>query len=351
VPSTPIDLQRAVSSLAMQQQESLQELLRMQEIQRMKLREEFQAKQQLLVQEIIGQFPALQINNNQNSYAKFKDKEQFSSRVVRSLEQSFSRQDSCIYNEVDTLDNISICSSISTTYAPEIPKKVVRSETFKISQEKIMKMPADAYLPQYQKSWDKLTAIARGFLTRRLMATEKVQMLKRTIQESVSCAVQLHLESEGPPSRADLDLHARLLAQLESACHSLHDIFFRLGIPERMAILALNRSAMQGRVTRSHVRQEKRVSSATEARMKAKENPSPRPESWNGRRRRAVKDAIKISNNPALLGYARIKTKVVKSPRRMTNRKKRSVSTSRRSSIGLSPTTMPQPYKEKPTWK
>ena len=33
--------------------------------------------------------------------------------------------------------------------------------------------------------------------------------------------------SDGPPTRSDLDLHARLLAQLESACQSVHNIFFK----------------------------------------------------------------------------------------------------------------------------
>ena len=118
-----------------------------------------------------------------------------------------------------------------------------------------------------------------------------------------------------------------------------------------MAILALNRSAMQGRVLRRQGMQEKRVSSATEARMKAKDNITPRLENWHVRRRRIVKDAKQLTSKPALLGYAKTPSKVLNYPRRATNRKKRSGSSSRISDLGLSPTTMPQPYKQKATWK
>jgi len=62
-----------------------------------------------------------------------------------------------------------------------------------------------------------------------------------TIKETVSCALQLHLESPGPPSREDLQLHARLLAQIESACHDVYDIFFRLGVHERYKIISLKK--------------------------------------------------------------------------------------------------------------
>merc|ERR1719186_1448025 len=127
----------------MQQQQSLQELLTMQEVERQKLREEFQMRQQFLVQEIIGQFPGLQVtNSNREEYSdKHEEQEYSSARVVRNLEKSFSRQDSCISNVEDKLENISVTSTISTTYEPKVPKRVIRSETFKKSQEKSIKIP------------------------------------------------------------------------------------------------------------------------------------------------------------------------------------------------------------------
>ena len=55
-------------------------------------------------------------------------------------------------------------------------------------------MPEEMYAAQYSKAWVRLTALARGYLVRKLLATEKVQFLKRTIRETLACAVRLHLE-------------------------------------------------------------------------------------------------------------------------------------------------------------
>ena len=334
VPTSQLDLQKAVSSLAIEQQESLQELLRMQEVERQKLREEFEGKQKFLIQEILSQFPELNSNH-----------EGLSTKVVRNLEKSFSELEVCTPTE-----EIISCNSINTIYSPSVPRRVEISGSSKMSEYKCIQIPQEAYLPKYKDSWAKLTALAKGFLVRRLMATEKVQILRTTIQESVACAVQLHLESEGPPSQADLDLHSRLLAQLESACHSVHDIFFRLTISERMTILALNRRAVQGRDLRKQWKNEKKVSSATEARLKAKDNPTIKFENFNVRSRKAVRDAKVLKNNPALLGYAKVSSKRSRSPKRKSTQLKRNIS-SRMSTLGLSPATMPQPFKQKPTWK
>ena len=78
-----------------------------------------------------------------------------------------------------------------------------------------------------------------------------MQTLVMTIKETVSCAVQLHLESEGPPSKDDLELHSRLLKQIEKACLDIHDIFFNISVRDRMMIIALNRAALRERMIRS----------------------------------------------------------------------------------------------------
>ena len=41
-------------------------------------------------------------------------------------------------------------------------------------------------------------------------------------------------------SRQDVELHRRLLQQLNRDCQSIHDIFFALSIPEQMAVIALD---------------------------------------------------------------------------------------------------------------
>ena len=140
-----------------------------------------------------------------------------------------------------------------------------------------MQLPSAALAPLHLEAWTRLTALARGFLTRRLMRTERFEDLKRTIRETLSCAVQLHLEAGGAPNKQELDLHARLLAQLEAACADVHHIFFGLTVGERMALLANDRAARQARAQR---RQDSgdlgappRLSSATAARIAAKSKP------------------------------------------------------------------------------
>ena len=64
-----------------------------------------------------------------------------------------------------------------------------------VEPRNVMDTPRMALEPKFEKAWTKLTALARGFLVRRLMATEKVQSLKRTIKDRVACAVKLHLDS------------------------------------------------------------------------------------------------------------------------------------------------------------
>ena len=147
----------------------------------------------------------------------------------------------------------------------------------KEEEKVVVKLPSAALAPLHLAAWTRLTALARGFLTRRLIATERVQDLKRTIRETLSCAVQLHMEAGGAPNKQELDLHARLLAQLEGACADVHHIFFGLTVGERMALLANDRAARQAKAQRLlDARKEEadkvkpRLSSATAARIAAK---------------------------------------------------------------------------------
>merc|ERR1712059_220866 len=165
---------------------------------------------------------------------------------------------------------------------------------------------------KHKHAWDKLTAIGRGFLTR------------------------------------------RLLAQLESACISLHDIFFRLGIPERMSILALDRVARQARQARGgQPKSEKRISSATAARLHAKEEmgkKKPAEPRWSVKRRRVIRDAKMIQSMPGLNGYTQ-----PTGPRFKTNRMTRSVSSLSSGSRAISSSLRSSPVKiyssSKPVWK
>lgn len=90
---------------------------------------------------------------------------------------------------------------------------------------------------------DKAAAIiqahVRGYLTRRLIRTEKVQSLIKTIKDAVLCAIQLH--GSEVIEEADVELHRRLIQQVSAACYAFHDIFFTLSIKEQMGIIAFDR--------------------------------------------------------------------------------------------------------------
>jgi len=290
----PEDLQQAVSSLALAQQASLQHLLARQEEERKAMRQEFEARQRELVAEILQQFPGLNLSTTYNGKENVPP-------VARNLEDSFSNSSSRTTNP-STLE-LSRASSSTSTLKDDPPiKTVMRSNTFKVNKAKkeeenvVVKLPSAALAPLHLAAWTRLTALARGFLTRRLMATERVQDLKRTIRETLSCAVQLHMEAGGAPNKQELDLHARLLAQLEAACADVHHIFFGLTVGERMALLANDRAARQAKAQRLlDARKEEadkvkpRLSSATAARIAAKSKaPSPALARFESRRRRAV---------------------------------------------------------------
>lgn len=57
-------------------------------------------------------------------------------------------------------------------------------------------------------------AYVKGYLTRRLKKTERVQTLIVTLQETLVCAVQLQIENDENIRAADVELHRRLIQQV-----------------------------------------------------------------------------------------------------------------------------------------
>ncbi|VEN34568.1 unnamed protein product [Callosobruchus maculatus] len=88
-----------------------------------------------------------------------------------------------------------------------------------------------------------ICAHARGYLTRRLLKTERVQSLIMTIKDALMCALQLH--SADNINEADVELHRRLINQVSSACYAFHDVFFAYSVPEQMAMIAADRQRKQ----------------------------------------------------------------------------------------------------------
>ena len=126
---------------------------------------------------------------------------------------------------------------------------------------------------------------------------------------------------------------------------------------ERMAILSLDRSAARERMVRSlrgNIGGKKRISAATEARLKAKAN-SPKVESWDDKRLRVIKNARQISvQTGKVLTNSNQTARSKSSPRivrKINLRKSKPIlSTKIRQSAVLN---LDSPYfkREKPVWK
>ncbi|KAL6475757.1 hypothetical protein MHYP_G00167970 [Metynnis hypsauchen] len=89
-----------------------------------------------------------------------------------------------------------------------------------------------------------LTAVGRGFLTRRLLKTEKIKHLRKTVQDSREL-IRL-FQTDTKQRRAsftpqDLSLQHRVRAQLRAALCNLHEVFFVWPVRNRLALLRQER--------------------------------------------------------------------------------------------------------------
>ncbi|XP_047428870.1 centriolar coiled-coil protein of 110 kDa-like [Mugil cephalus] len=97
---------------------------------------------------------------------------------------------------------------------------------------------------EQQRGFCRIGAIIRGFLTRRLLKTEKIKHLRQTIVDTQEFIRSLQTEApqkRGTYSAQDLSLQERVKAQLRSALYDIHDIFFELPLGDRLALLEQDR--------------------------------------------------------------------------------------------------------------
>lgn len=90
-----------------------------------------------------------------------------------------------------------------------------------------------------------LSALVRGYLTRRLLATDRVQSIIQTIRDTTTCLKELN-QGSMTILPSDVELHRRLLQQLNGAIHALHEIFFEWDVNERMLVIARDREKKAG---------------------------------------------------------------------------------------------------------
>ena len=68
-----------------------------------------------------------------------------------------------------------------------------------------------------------------------------------------------------------MELHRRLLQQINKDCHSIHHLFFELEVPERMSVIAMDHEIRRREGEREARPGQRRVSAATMARLEERE--------------------------------------------------------------------------------
>ncbi|NXS45892.1 CP110 protein, partial [Balaeniceps rex] len=109
------------------------------------------------------------------------------------------------------------------------------------------------FSPEIQMKFDKVTAVAKGFLTRRLLQTEKLKHLKQTVKDTMEFIKNFQSEAplkRGSVSAQDASLHERVMAQLRAALYDIYDIFFTMEASERMNILRHDREVRKEKMLR-----------------------------------------------------------------------------------------------------
>uniref|UniRef100_A0A0P6J3Z8 Centriolar coiled-coil protein of 110 kDa isoform 2 n=2 Tax=Heterocephalus glaber TaxID=10181 RepID=A0A0P6J3Z8_HETGA len=107
--------------------------------------------------------------------------------------------------------------------------------------------------PEVQVKFNKITAVAKGFLIRRLMQTDKLKQLRQTVKDTMEFIRSFQSEAplkRGIVSAQDASLQERVLAQLRAALYGIHDIFFVMDAAERMSILQHDREVRKEKMLR-----------------------------------------------------------------------------------------------------
>ncbi|XP_019925624.3 serine-rich adhesin for platelets isoform X3 [Magallana gigas] len=138
-----------------------------------------------------------------------------------------------------------------STPSPKSFKPLVHSPVKQPSSSrhsKPVRIPDRVFDDDLQPCFERVSAYVKGYLTRRLLKTEKVQEIVRTIQDTKQFAYSFQTETpikRGVFSHQDRDLLDRIIAQLQAALLDIHEIFFEIPVHERMALIAHSRQLME----------------------------------------------------------------------------------------------------------
>lgn len=155
-----------------------------------------------------------------------------------------------------------------TTPTPKMHKPVLRSPVKQPSlpqKSGRYSIPEKALDPAMKPCFDRVSACVKGYLTRRLLKTEKVQEIITTIQDTKRFAISFQTETpikSGNVTHQDRDLLDRIIAQLQASLLDLHEIFFVIPVWERMSIIAQSRQLQEEKRLRESTLSRASVSSS-----------------------------------------------------------------------------------------
>ncbi|XP_032086086.1 centriolar coiled-coil protein of 110 kDa isoform X2 [Thamnophis elegans] len=112
---------------------------------------------------------------------------------------------------------------------------------------------SQVYSPAMKRRFNKISALAKGFLTRRLLQTEKLKHLRQTVHDTMEFIKNFQSEAlskRGNLPTQDANLQERVVAQLQAALYDIHDIFFKMEASERMSILRQDREILKEKMLR-----------------------------------------------------------------------------------------------------
>nr|XP_055031720.1 centriolar coiled-coil protein of 110 kDa isoform X6 [Misgurnus anguillicaudatus] len=106
---------------------------------------------------------------------------------------------------------------------------------------------------EHMKGFCRFNALARGFLTRRLLQTDKIKHLRKTVQDTREFIQSFQNDPQLKRvsiSYQDLSLQHRVTAQLRAALHDIHQIFFVWPMKHRLQLLQKDREIHTERTIR-----------------------------------------------------------------------------------------------------
>ena len=194
-------IEAAVTALAIQQQKEIQKMIEQQSKEREQLRQMFEDQQRELINSVLSAVSTTnQTEDNSSATGIMADLES-------NLTSINTEPPSSIITTSKSINRIPSPVIPTVRPPPPDPSSLILPTNYSI--------PDDAKTPENSIRFEKLSALVKGHLTRRLMRTQKVQDIIKSMKDILTIALQLHQEAHQYPKMEDVQLHARLLQQLQ----------------------------------------------------------------------------------------------------------------------------------------